>query len=66
MNHECYKRKTFIMIFGEDRRVRQVGILNVVDLHLGIASSSCELSYFWILVHKTCGHLDESRDHDYL
>ena len=37
-------------IVGDIRYVRQIGILNVVDLYLGIASSSCELSYFLIFV----------------
>ena len=50
MNPESYTRKTFIMILGKNSYVCLVGILNVVDLHLGVASQSCELPYFWILV----------------
>ena len=49
MNHEYYRRKTLIMISGEDRYVCHVGISNIGDLLLGPAGLSCELSYFWIL-----------------
>ena len=52
MNHECYKYKIFIIILGKDRYVRQVGISNMGDLLLGPTGSSCELSYFWILVFE--------------
>ena len=45
-----YRYKPFFLILGEDGYVRQVGICNVGDLLLGPAGSSCELSYFWILV----------------
>ena len=35
-----------LAIIGNIRHVRWVGIPNVADLLLGLASSSCELSYF--------------------
>ena len=39
-----------VTIARDNRYVRQVGISNIGDLLLGLASSSCELSYIWILI----------------
>ena len=44
MNHDCYKYKFLIMVLGEDKYVRQVGISNMGDLLLGPAGLTCELN----------------------